>query len=317
MRTWVKLYTETNRDPKIGTLTWAQRGIWAALLALAGELDDQDEGQPTGMIGTVEDIAWRIRCGVDELTEALTLFEKRDMAYREYVGLTPHTEPGDLHIWYITHFQQRQERPPSEQPAAVTERVKRHRERAATSAKTLQNPVTDCNESVTACNALRFRIDTDTDADADADSVSDALDGLRVGSGVFLDGLHGEGNKPPTAEPVAVPTHVRRRGREFPERTQIYVSKVRAAYPEDKKLWPNTAQVESIEKVVSDPLLFARVVDFWVGRGYNPRNVIGMLEMYLEGGPKGNGGNRQKSDEPAGYAGIREFMKEQGLDGGL
>ena len=97
MRTWVKFYTETNRDPKIGTLTWAQRGIWAALLALAGELDDQDEGQQTGMIGTSEDIAWRIRCDVGELTEAFAAFSLQEMIHAC-------CEAGLL-VWYITHFQ--------------------------------------------------------------------------------------------------------------------------------------------------------------------------------------------------------------------
>ena len=91
---------------------------------------------------------------------------------------------------------------------------------------------------------------------------------------------------------------------------------MRAAYPEDKNLWPNAAQVEAIESTVEDVPLFERTIDFWVGRGSNPRNVIGMLEMYLDGGPRSNG-KKQKSDEPAGYAGIRAFLKEQGLDGGL
>ena len=149
-----------------------------------------------------------------------------------------------------------------------------------------------------------------------AESMPDILDGLRVESEGFLDGLQAEKSKPSAAEPIAAPTPARKGGRTFPEATNIYVTKVRAAYPEDKKLWPNTAQVESIENTVIDPPLFEKVVDFWVGRGWNPRNVIGMLEMYLDGGPKSNG-KKQKSDEPAGYAGIREFLKEQGLDGGL
>jgi hypothetical protein len=201
MKTWVKLYTEINRDPKIGKLTWAQRGIWTALLALAGELDDQDEGQPTGMIGTVDDIAWCIRCEHDELAAALRIFDHKRMVHR--TGITPHTPDGSVEgVWYITHFQKRQERPASEQPAAVAERVKRHR---ANKAELLREPVTDCNAPVTACNAPRFRIDTDSDTDTDSESMPDILDGLRVESEGFLDGLQVEKSKPLAAEPIAAP----------------------------------------------------------------------------------------------------------------
>ena len=55
MKSWVKLYTEINRDPKMAQFTWAQRGIWAALLALAGELDVRNgDGSESGELDTVE-----------------------------------------------------------------------------------------------------------------------------------------------------------------------------------------------------------------------------------------------------------------------
>jgi len=80
MKTWVKLYTETNRDPKIGTLSWAERGIWAALLALAGEIDGRnDENKETGELDTLENVAWRLRCDVGELRQALEKFSSRFM----------------------------------------------------------------------------------------------------------------------------------------------------------------------------------------------------------------------------------------------
>ena len=74
MKTWIKLYTEINRDPDIGTLTWAQRGIWSALLALAGEIDDRDENeQETGRLDTSTRVAWSIRCDLAELDEAIQM----------------------------------------------------------------------------------------------------------------------------------------------------------------------------------------------------------------------------------------------------
>lgn len=116
MKTWVKLYTEVNHDPAIGTLTWAQRGIWTALLALAGEIDDRDEYQAeTGALDTLPNIAWRLRCDVGELRDAITAFAERNMV-DERDG-----------VFYITHYGKRQRRPPSAKPEAVKERVQRHR----------------------------------------------------------------------------------------------------------------------------------------------------------------------------------------------
>lgn len=116
MKTWVKLYTEVNHDPAIGTLTWAQRGIWTALLALAGEIDDRDEYQAeTGALDTLPNIAWRLRCDVGELRDAIAAFAERNMV-DERDG-----------VFYITHYGKRQRRPPSAKPEAVKERVQRHR----------------------------------------------------------------------------------------------------------------------------------------------------------------------------------------------
>ena len=78
MKTWIKLYTEINRDPDIGTLTWAERGIWSALLALAGEIDDRDDqGKMTGVVGKWREAAWRLRLTEDELEAAIRSFYER------------------------------------------------------------------------------------------------------------------------------------------------------------------------------------------------------------------------------------------------
>lgn len=143
MKEWVKLYTEIIRDPDIGTLSWAHRGIWAALLALAGEIDDRDdEGMETGRLDTRENVAWYLRCSPQELDEALAEFIPREMIHE-----------ADGVLW-VTHFPERQARPPSARPEAVSERVKRHRNKAKASAKRDGNePETEvkreCNEDVT------------------------------------------------------------------------------------------------------------------------------------------------------------------------
>jgi hypothetical protein len=163
VKTWVKLYTEVNHDPAIGTLTWAQRGIWAALLALAGEIDDRDEAQAeTGALDTLPNIAWRLRCDEGELGEAVEAFVERNMV-DERDG-----------ILYITHYGSRQRRPPSAKPDAVKDRVQRHRAQQSDSADDDDgnddgnDDVTSAkrqgNDGVSSRNGLRVeksRVDTD------------------------------------------------------------------------------------------------------------------------------------------------------------
>jgi len=150
MRTWVKLYTEINRDPKIGTLTWAQKGIWSALLALAGEIDAEDEsGQRTGALDTVDNIAWRLRCDEAELSEAMDTFAERGMAIEDDAG-----------IWYLPNFANRQARAPSQRRDAVRARVQQHRAKVTF----------HCNEDVTTLRQAVTPSESDTDTEAEAES---------------------------------------------------------------------------------------------------------------------------------------------------
>jgi len=156
MKTWVKLYTEVNEDPKIGSLTWAQRGIWSALLALAGRLDYRDENdKETGLLDTPQNTAWHLRCPAEEFGDALKAFQERGMI-DEREGLL-----------YITNYAKRQARPPSASREAVAKRVKRHRE-----AKPDQrNEETDeRNESVTPLQNNVTPLETDTELDTELDT---------------------------------------------------------------------------------------------------------------------------------------------------
>lgn len=157
MKTWVKLYTEINRDADIGSLTWAQRGIWAALLALAGEIDDRDEEEiETGALDTLSRVAWHLRMSEDELEDAVVAFSERGMV-DERDG-----------ILYLTNYVKRQGRAPSTRPTAVAGRVKRHRARVTASS------APDCNDDVTSVKRAVTSSDSDTDAEADSESEAEA-----------------------------------------------------------------------------------------------------------------------------------------------
>jgi len=149
VKTWVKLYTEIIRDADIGTLTWAQRGVWSAMLALAGELDARDEdGSETGALDTPERVAWHLRLSADELSSALGAFIERGMV-DERDG-----------VLYLTHYADRQSRAPSDKTMAVTERVKRHRAQVKRG----------CNEDVTSVKRGVTASDSDTETDTEADT---------------------------------------------------------------------------------------------------------------------------------------------------
>lgn len=162
MKTWVKVYTEINRDPDIGTLSWAQRGIWQALLALCGEIDDRDEdGAETGRMDTIDRVAWSIRCDMCELEEAIAAFEDRGMVERD----------GDDVLW-LPNYPKRQGRPLSSRPAAIAERVKRYRAKVQPDAN--EAPVA-CNEDVTTLQRGVTPPDPDTDTEIDPKTTPDGV----------------------------------------------------------------------------------------------------------------------------------------------
>ena len=158
MKTWVKLYTEINRDPDMGTLSWEQRGIWSALLALCGELDNRDEDEnETGEITTTSKIAWHIRIDLPILEAAISAFEDREMV---------HILDG---IVYLTHYGNRQQRPPSARPSAVSARVRQHRE----SARECNEDVTSVKQGVTPSD--KSRVDTDEKREEETAIVDDLV----------------------------------------------------------------------------------------------------------------------------------------------
>lgn len=156
---WIKLYVELNHDPKIARLTWAQRGIWSALLALAGEFNDRDEDElETGRLDTLPNVAWHIRCDEGELREAVGAMIG--------LGMVEALSEGPDEVLFLVNYGRRQATPDSAKPSAVTERVKRHRNarraRRNDSVTTLQADVTTREEEG----------DKDTDLEVDEEQTA-------------------------------------------------------------------------------------------------------------------------------------------------
>lgn len=156
MKTWIKLYTKIVDDFDQGTLTWAQRGIWSAMLALCGKIDDRDaSGNETGLIDTPESVAWSLRLTAQELDDAMQAFGERGMA-----------EVQDGIVW-LPRYGDRQGRKPSDEPGRVAERVKRHRAIKQEIAETFETP---CNADVTPMKRPVTRSEEDTEEDTDDDA---------------------------------------------------------------------------------------------------------------------------------------------------
>lgn len=165
MKTWVKLYTEINHDPKVGTLSWAHRGILSALFALCGEIEDVDaDGNETGALDTAENLAWRLRCERGELDAALAEFQARRIV---------HVEDG---IVYLTHYAARQARPPSAKREAVRGRVRQWREDRRGCNDVTPEGEREGNEGVTHLEKIREDSDSEKNhlaADAAAPAAHD------------------------------------------------------------------------------------------------------------------------------------------------
>lgn len=264
MKTWVKLYTEVCTDPDIGELTLAQKGVWMMLLALAGQIDARDENDfETGELDTIARVAWGIRCTRDELVEALATFEDRGMV-----------EERDGILW-LPNYGKRQRRAPTDSHSAVAERVKRHRERKATTSNEDVTPLqSPCNEDVTSLE--KIRVDTDKNREEIGASAPVAT--------------------PPPAAPE--PEKVKRVDmRSDPRSKHPAIQCIRGL---NKNHYPPIEIYDDAIGILGDKPNGPRLSDCrkeWVKRGHNPAGW-GWLDWYRDGIPSRGNGHASRASPP-------------------
>lgn len=261
MKTWVKLYTEINRDPDMGSLTWAQRGIWSALLALAGEIDARDEeDHETGELDTLAHVSWRIRCDVHELADAIDAFTERGMV-----------EDRDGML-YLPNYGKRQRRAPTDGHQAVAERVARHRERKAA---TRNEDVTSLHCDVTSLQ----RGVTSTESESDTDKKREEI-----------------GASAPAATPPPAPQK-RADIRGDPRSKHPAIQCVRGIM---KNHYPPLELYDDAIHILGDKPNGPKLVECrkeWVMRGHNPAGW-GWLDWYRDGIPARNGNGHSARGSP-------------------
>lgn len=126
MRTWVKLYTEILRDPKMHNLGDRPFRMCINLIALAGQLDEN------GRLGCPEDIAFHLRLDPSETTAILKELEE--------IRVTCNKKG----IWWLKNWTKRNGKPISDSRQAVRDRVQKYREN-----KTNSNTVKRTGNAVT------------------------------------------------------------------------------------------------------------------------------------------------------------------------
>jgi len=118
---WLKLWVEWIHDPKMFSLTWAEKGMWCGVLTLAQQC--AAAGQLVKGDGTP--------LTIPEIANSLHITSPKDRKTLEGM-ISKMAGAGSLHwnsnLLVVTHFAERQAKIASETTEAVRDRVRRHRE---------------------------------------------------------------------------------------------------------------------------------------------------------------------------------------------
>ena len=122
-RPWIKLWTEIHGDTKLSDLSNDWFGILIKLFLIADKVgkDGLIPGRASQGGYSRPDLATELKTTPDNLN-AVLLRLRRGGNMAAIVKTFPN---GDI---FITNYKKRQEKPPSAEPEAVAERVKKHRE---------------------------------------------------------------------------------------------------------------------------------------------------------------------------------------------
>jgi len=118
---WIKMWLEALDDPKLTKLSLAERGAWWGLLQLAGKCDTGGKLESGGEGLSMDDIAEALHIRTTEDRQALESMIAK-MVKR---GSLIHNGG----VLRVVRWRERQRIPPSWQPEAVAERVRRFRQR--------------------------------------------------------------------------------------------------------------------------------------------------------------------------------------------
>lgn len=118
---WIKLWLEALDDPKLTRMSLAERGAWWGILQLAGKCEAEGKIVSGSEALSLEEIADALHIKTLEDRQSLESMMAK-------MGKRGSLIWNDAHILTVVHYRERQKISPSARPAAVAERVRRHRE---------------------------------------------------------------------------------------------------------------------------------------------------------------------------------------------
>jgi len=271
---WVKVWIDLLDDSKVGRLPDEIKWRFVQILLVAGESDAEGYLVNGDEPLSVADVAWRLRVAPDLL--------QVDFERLQEAGLIDL----DDGTWLVVNFARRQGRPQSEKRAAWRRRKRRQREREQDSTPDLPAaaPVTD-DSPVTQPNVTRDSPVTPTDVPRDS-SVNHA--GVTPLEGEEERKKEKEGEREGEARTPHVPTPDSSSPQRHPA-VKAYIDLTGRSPPSDH--WQQQI-ADQVGEVPDDVARWTRVAQAWVGIGWNPGNVLGMLEYYLRGEIPGKDRNR-------------------------
>jgi len=234
----------------------------------------------SGDLPPLEDMAWTLHMEEDALEADLMELAamKRPIVQRLPDG-----------SWFVTRFAKRQ----APEPDEVRKAAQRERDRKK------PEPVTDESRSVTAtCLDLDLDVDPDktktqTETETSADVAAPA--------------------EPPVEEKPAKKARAPKEPKQPPPEAIERYRAVVLRYPHTA-VWRGVAEVVGHDPPELD--FWERVVRAWIACGWNPQNVKGMLQFYLERKLPGSDNGHGRTAEPKSLGVLREYMAKAEAENG-
>lgn len=265
---WIKVYTDILDDPKIGRLPASTKWHFVALCTLAGECDAEGYLVNGDEALTIDDIAWRLREDRAGLASSMETLNK--------VGLL---SIDDDTAWFVTNFAKRQGRPQYEKRAQWRERKRKQAETQEEIDAADQEPEETADEMPeTFTRDSRVNPDGFTlpEKEKEEEKELEKEESKRESKSKRKSSNAGNSPADPPGDPDSLKKPTSKTKTPVPEAIKVFRQNANR-YPA-KSWYGDVAAV--VGRDPPDLERWGAIVKEWVGNGWNPTNVSGMLDKF-------------------------------------
>jgi len=265
---WIKLYTDILDDPKLGRLSIGAKWYFVALCTLAGECDAEGYLVNGDEALTINDIAWRLRENQDSLTAGMEELNKAGLLCMD-----------DDDAWFVTNFAKRQGRPQHEKRALWRERKRKQADAQEEIDAADQEPeetTDEMPEKFTRESRGNHAGITLPEKEKEEEKELEKEESKRESKSKSKRVSAGNSPAHPPGDPDSLEKPTPKTKTPVPEAIQVFRQNANR-YP--AKSW----YADVVTVVGHDPPDLERwgaIVKEWVGSGWNPTNVRGMLDKF-------------------------------------